>query len=94
MQTDSVQTESEAELAALLVEVLDLEDVDAAGINPEAPLFGFDTPDSLGLDSIDALEIALMIAQKFGVQIKADDENNKKIFYSLRNLVEHINLNK
>lgn len=88
-----MQTEREAELAALLVDALDLEDIDPTDIKPEAPLFGFDDPDSLGLDSIDALEIALTIAQKFGVQIKADDENNKKIFYSLRSLVEHINAN-
>jgi hypothetical protein len=52
-----MQTEQELELAKILVEALDLEDIEPGEINPEAMLFGFDTPDSLGLDSIDALEI-------------------------------------
>ncbi len=84
------QTDSEFELAQLLVEVLDLEDVEPGEIVPIAPLFGFDEPHSLGLDSIDALEISLAIAQKYGVQLKADDEKNKEIFYSLRSLSEYV----
>lgn len=76
-------------MAQLLVEALNLEDIEAAEIEPEAPLFGHD-PDSLGLDSIDALEIAQAIAQRFQVQIRADDEQNKAIFRSLRALTAHI----
>ncbi len=88
------QTAVETEMAQALIEALDLEDVDAEEIKPEARLFGFDTPDSLGLDSIDALEISVMVAQKYNVQIKADDEKNKAIFASLRSLSEHIEANR
>lgn len=86
----SEQTDAERKLAELLVEVLDLEEVSAAEIMPEAPLFGFDTPDSLGLDSIDALEISLAVAQQYGVQLKADDEQNRVIFSSLRALSNYL----
>ena len=86
----SVQTQEQGKLAEILVEVLDLEDVSAGDIEPDAPLFGFDAPDSLGLDSIDALEISLAVAQKYGVQLKADDENNRAIFASLRSLTDYI----
>ncbi|HSQ71657.1 MAG TPA: phosphopantetheine-binding protein, partial [Rubrivivax sp.] len=65
---------------------LNLEDVAASEIDPEAPLFG----DGLGLDSIDALEIALEISKRYGVQIRAEDEDNRKIFASLRSLSGHI----
>lgn len=86
----SEQTAAERKLAAILVEVLDLEDISADDIVPDAPLFGLDDPDSLGLDSIDALEISLAVAQHYGVQLKADDEQNRKIFSSLRALSSHI----
>ncbi len=78
----SAQTPSEAALAELLVEVLNLEDVEPNEIEPEEPLFG----DGLGLDSIDALEIALAIAQEHGVEIKAEDEGTKEAFATLRSL--------
>lgn len=87
----SGQTAEESKLAVILVEALDLEDVEASEIVADAPLFGFDTPHSLGLDSIDALEISLAVAQNYGVQLKADDENNRAIFASLRSLADHIN---
>ncbi len=86
----SEQTAAERKLAEILVEVLDLEDISAGDIVPDAPLFGFDVPDSLGLDSIDALEISLAVAQHYGVQLKADDEQNRQIFSSLRALSSHI----
>lgn len=85
----TTHTAEELELAALLIECLDLEDTAPGEIGPEAPLFG-DGDDSLGLDSIDALEIALAVSQQYGVELKADDENNKKVFASLRSLSEHI----
>lgn len=85
------QSQQERELAEILVNALDLEDIRADEIAPEAPLFGFDAaPDSLGLDSIDALEISLAIAQNYGVQLKADDENSRQIFSSLRALTAYI----
>ncbi len=86
----SVQSQQEKELAEMLVKALDLEDICADEIAPVAPLFGFDAPGSLGLDSIDALEISLAVFRKYGVQLKTDDENNQQIFSSLRALTAHI----
>ena len=82
----SNQTPAETELAELLVESLNLEGVDAAGIDPEAPLFGA----GLGLDSIDALELALAISKKYGFQLRSDSDENRRIFASLRALSEHV----
>ena len=78
-------TPLEQEVAALIVDTLHLE-VAADTIDPEAALFG----DGLGLDSIDALELSLAISQRYGVQLKSDDERNHRIFASLRSLAEHI----
>ena len=83
------QTEQEAELAGLIIETLNLEDVNASDIRPEEALFG----DGLGLDSIDALELALAITQKYSVQLKADDENMQQAFGTLRSLNEFIEKN-
>lgn len=80
------QTAEQKELAELIVSALNLEAVDPAGIDPDAPLFGT----GLGLDSIDALELALEISKRYGVQLKADDEDNKRIFASLRTLSEYV----
>ena len=80
----------ELEVAGIIVEALNLEDVSAENIDPEAPLFN----EGLGLDSIDALEIALVMSQRYGVNLKADDSNNKKIFSSLRSLAAYIESNK
>ena len=85
-----MQTEEETRLAEILVDALDLEDVAPADIDPEAPLFGFEQENSLGLDSIDALEIALAVSKNYGIQLKAEDENNREIFSSLRALHNHI----
>jgi len=82
----STQTPEEHALAEIIVAALNLEDVAAQDVDPEAPLFG----DGLGLDSIDALEIALEIAKRYGVQIRAEDEENRRIFSSLRSLSSHI----
>jgi acyl carrier protein len=75
------QTAAETDLARLIVETLNLE-IPPAGIDPDAPLYG----EGLGLDSIDMLEIALVVSQQYGVKLRADDENNMQIFSSLRNL--------
>ncbi|WP_299693892.1 phosphopantetheine-binding protein [Hydrocarboniphaga sp.] len=83
------KTAVELELAALLVQALNLEDRDAAAIDPVAPLFGHDQS-GLGLDSIDALEIALAIQQKYGVELRSDDADTKTIFSSLRELCAHV----
>ena len=83
MQT---QTEREQELAELIVESLNLEDVTATEIGPEEPLFG----EGLGLDSIDALELALAITQKYSIQLKADDSDMQQAFATLRGLNDYI----
>jgi len=84
------QSEYESEVAELIVESLNLEDVSAADIAPEEPLFG----DGLGLDSIDALELALAVTQKYAVQLKADDANVQEVFSSLRSLSAYIAANR
>lgn len=81
----AVTSSLESEVARLVVETVHLE-VAPDEIDPAAPLFG----DGLGLDSIDALEIALAISQRYGFQLKSDDEQNHKIFASLRSLAGHI----
>lgn len=75
----------ELELAKLMVSALNLE-VTPAEIDPVAPLYG----EGLGLDSIDILELALAISKAYGVKLRSDDENNTRIFSSLRNLSSHI----
>lgn len=82
----TVQNAAEHELAELIVESLNLEGVEASGIDPEAPLFG----GSLGLDSIDALEIALAVSKHYGFQLRSDNPDNQRIFGSLRALAGHI----
>jgi acyl carrier protein len=78
-------TAQELELAQLIVGTLNLE-VRPADIDPRARLY----EEGLGLDSIDILEIALAISKTYGIRLKSDDENNVKIFSSLRSLNEHI----
>jgi acyl carrier protein len=78
-------TAEELELARLIVSALNLE-VQAEDINPEAPLYG----EGLGLDSIDILELALAVSRAYGIKLRSDDENNRKIFSSLRSLNRHI----
>ena len=86
----SPQTDSERELAQLLVESLNLEDVTADAIDPEAPLFNA----GLGLDSIDALELALAISKRYGFQLRSDNDENRRIFASLRALSAHVQQHK
>ena len=80
-----VQTDLQREVATILVEALNLE-VAADAIDPEAPLYG----EGLGLDSIDILEVALVVSQRYGFQLRSDDEDNVRIFRSLASLAEHI----
>lgn len=80
------QSPAERELAQLIVEAVNLEAVKAEDIDPEAPLFG----SGLGLDSIDALEIALAISKRYSLQLRSDDEQNRRIFSSLRSLAQYI----
>jgi acyl carrier protein len=85
----SVQTAEEALMAQRLVQALNLEHIQPDGIMPEAPLFG-SAEGGVGLDSIDALEIALMIQQHYGVELRSDDPAVKAAFASLRALTRHV----
>jgi acyl carrier protein len=76
----------ESRLKKLIVESLMLEDVKPEEIETEAPLF----VEGLGLDSIDALELALAIHQEFGVKTSPEDERNREIFHSVKSLAEFI----
>lgn len=82
----SQQTAKEQEVARLIVDALNLEDIAAEDIDPQAPLFG----DGLGLDSIDALEIAVAVAKTYGVHLQAEDENTRAVFATLASLTAHI----
>lgn len=76
----------EQEIKQLIVETLRLEGVTVDGIDGDAPLF----VDGLGLDSIDALELAMAIRKKYGVKASSDDAENKQIFASVRTLAAHV----
>jgi acyl carrier protein len=85
MSTAHRQTATEGELAELIVKTLNLE-IASTEIDPMAPLYG----EGLGLDSIDILEIALVVSKTLGVKLRADDKNNVEIFASLRSLSDYI----
>jgi len=74
------------DLKSMIVQTLMLKDVKPQEIDVDAPLFA----DGLGLDSIDALELAVEIARRYKVQIKSDDERNREIFRSVRTLATFI----
>ncbi|MEE4174713.1 MAG: phosphopantetheine-binding protein [Xanthomonadales bacterium] len=82
----SDKSPAEQKLTEMIVEVLNLEDISPDEIDPEEPLFG----DGLGLDSIDALELAMAISQQYGVQLKADDEETRAVFENVRKLTAYI----
>ena len=73
------------ELATLITQAINL-DVAPDQIDPDAPLYG----EGLGLDSIDILEVALVVAKRYGLQIKAESEENHLIFASLRSLAQYV----
>ncbi len=75
----------ENEVATLIIDTLNLR-VDPSSIDPQAPLFN----EGLGLDSIDALELAMSISKKYGFQLRSNNENNANIFASLSSLSRHI----
>ncbi len=72
-------------LIRLVVNAVNL-DVQPEEVDPDAALYG----DGLGLDSIDILEISLVVSKQYGVQLKADDENNAKVFTSIRTLARFV----
>jgi len=76
----------ESELKELIVETLALEDIEPASIDPEQPLFGA----GLGLDSIDALELGIVLQKRYGVKIDATDAGTRTHFASVRNLASFV----
>lgn len=78
------------ELKILLIEELMLEDIEPDDIAPDEPLFS----EGLGLDSIDALEIAVILDRRYGIKITADDNRNQAIFASLNSLAEFVAANR
>src|SRR6202051_864047 len=75
----------EHEIAGLIVQALNL-DIDPRDISPEAPLYG----EGLGLDSIDILEVALVVSKRYGIQLRADSQENGEIFRSVASLAAHV----
>ena len=73
------------EVAELVVSALNLE-IAPTDVQADEPLYG----DGLGLDSIDILEIALVVSKQYGLQLRADQDDNHAIFHSLRSLSDHI----
>jgi acyl carrier protein len=80
----------ESELKELIVESLALEDIEAGEIDTDAPLF----VEGLGLDSIDALELAMALEERFGVKIGEDPEVNQRIFASVGSLASFVEENR
>ncbi len=84
-QKSTSMTDLQDEVAKLMVECLNLE-VTANQISPCAPLYG----DGLGLDSIDILEVSLVLSKRYGLQLRSDSTDNQLIFGSLHNLCDYI----
>ncbi|MDC7219028.1 MAG: phosphopantetheine-binding protein [Spirochaetales bacterium] len=80
----------ELQLKELVIESLDLEDMTVDDIPADAALFG----DDLGLDSIDALELGIAIKKKFNITLSAEDEENRKHFYSINTLKDFVTANR
>jgi acyl carrier protein len=75
----------QTEIAELIVQALNLE-VAPGDIDPRAPLYG----EGMGLDSIDILEVALVVAKHYGIELRADSQENERIFRSLEHLADYI----
>ncbi len=73
------------EVGELIIDTLNL-DMEVSEIDPNDYLFG----EGLGLDSIDALELAMAITNQYNFQLRSDDADNRKIFRSLDSLTQHI----
>lgn len=78
------------ELKELIISGLRLEDMSAGDIDENAPLFG----EGLGLDSVDALELGLLVQKKYGLELNAKTQNLKEIFFSVASLANYIEKNR
>jgi acyl carrier protein len=83
-------TNLERELGELLIESLNLEDIKLEDIDPEAALFN----EGLGLDSIDSLELGMLLSTIYGIKLRSDDPEITRIFSSLRALAKHVESNR
>lgn len=77
------------ELKSKIIEILNLEDLTTADIQDNDPLFG----DGLGLDSIDALELIVLLDKGYGIRL-ADPKEGKAIFTSIQTMADHIQANR
>lgn len=78
------------ELKASIIDALNLEDMSPDEIDASAPLFG---DEGLGLDSIDALEIIVLLEKKYGIRL-ANAAEGKKIFTSIENIANYVAANR
>jgi len=76
----------EREIAQLIIDTLNLEDLAADDIPPEQPLFG----EGLGLDSVDALELALALQNRYGLRVESDAKNAREHFATVANLAAYV----
>ncbi len=79
-------TSLQNEIAQLIVDTLNLEDISGEDIDRKAPLFG----DGLGLDSIDALEIGAVISKKYKIKLKSQNEETRNHFFTLESLTNFV----
>ena len=84
--SDREPTPLEREIAQLVIDTLNLEDLSATDIPPEQPLFG----EGLGLDSVDALELALALQKRYGVQVESDARDARRHFASVAALAAFV----
>jgi acyl carrier protein len=71
-----------------IIEALNLEDLEPEDIDKDAPLFG----EGLGLDSIDALELIVLLEKNYGIKLQ-DPKDGKKVFYSVQTMADYIRAN-
>jgi acyl carrier protein len=88
-EDSSAMTAAELELCEIIVKTLNLE-MAASEVDPNGAIYG----EGLGLDSIDILEISLVISKHYGFQLKSDDQNNKTIYQTVRSLCAHVQANR
>jgi len=78
--------ELEAEIKQLIIDTAKLDDAEVADVDADTPLFA----EGMGLDSIDALELAVAIRRRYGVRVQADDAQNARIFASVKSLAAYV----
>jgi acyl carrier protein len=88
-EDSAAMTAAELELCEIIVKTLNLE-MAASEVDPLGAIYG----EGLGLDSIDILEISLVISKHYGFQLKSDDQNNKTIYQTVRSLCAHVQANR